>query len=166
MNGDQEERAQATNLALLKRLIGVKSVHYGIDLLTAALLLSGQLQPVGMFVVPEGFMLSLSGPLLGGVTMKTTTSGAKFVMAGLEVITAVFLIARVFGTTGVYVSSHRFSIVVAGLPIGSAPPVAALPGVPEQVLHQYEALLMRHFGLMKRRKRDVGNGMLRRKRKR
>ncbi|MCI0181835.1 hypothetical protein [Sulfoacidibacillus ferrooxidans] len=140
---------KGTKVDLYSRFLAVKSIHYGIDLLTAALILTGQLQPVGMFVVPEGFMLSFSGPIIGATEITTTTTGAAFVMDGLEVITAVLLIAQVFGTTGIYVTSHRFSIVVAGPPFGSKPSVANLPGVPASILNQYETMTMKHFGLIK-----------------
>lgn len=133
----------------LRRFFAVRSVHYGIDVVTAALILTGQIQPAGMFLVSEGFSISFTGPVLGYKGTEATTPGAGFVMGGLEVITAVLLIARVFGTIGVYVTSHRASIVVGGPLFGSTPTIANLPGVPARVLNDYEALAMRHFGLQK-----------------
>ncbi len=132
---------------IFRVLLGVKAVHYGLDLVTAALIVTGQLRPSGVFVVPEGSLISFTGPVLGGPVMKGIDMNASFIMTGLEVVTAVLLIAKVFSTTGVYITSGRASIVVAGLPLGAAASIANVPGVKPGVLNQYERLLMKYYGL-------------------
>ncbi|MCY0902006.1 MAG: hypothetical protein OWU32_07420 [Firmicutes bacterium] len=131
----------------LRALAAVHAVHYGVDLVTAALILTRQIMPSGLFVVPQGFLLSFTGPILGGTDIVSDQAGGEFILAGLEVVTAVFLIAQVFSTAGTYVTSHRCSIVVAGTLLGTQPPIANLPGVSTKVLDQFHKQLLRHYGL-------------------
>lgn len=142
------------HMRMLRALAGVKAVHYGLDLVTAALILSRQIVPSGLFVVSDGALLSFSGPILGGVDIAGTTPGADFVLAGVEVIVAILLIAQIYSTTGTYVTSHRCSIVVAGPGLGSQASVANLPGVPAKVLSELEQELLRRHGLQLTSKRD------------
>lgn len=135
------------HMRMLRALAGVKALHYGLDLVTAVLILTRQLTPSGLFIVPEGALLSFSGPILGGVDVVGTTPGADFALAGIEVIVAVLLIAKVYATTGTYVTSHRCSIVVAGPGLGTKASVANLPGVSGKVLDQLDRELLRRYGL-------------------
>jgi len=145
------------SVRLRRALAAVSAVHYGVDLVTAALILTRQIMPSGLFVVPQGFLLSFTGPILGGADITSDQAGGQFILAGLEVVTAVFLIAQVFSTAGTYVTSHRSSIVVAGTLFGTRPPVANLPGVPAKVLDEFNAQLLLHYGLRPAAKQPLGH---------
>lgn len=52
---------------------GVEALQYSIDFVTAIMLLTGRITTAGIFVVPEGFFLSATGPILGGDTFEGKT---------------------------------------------------------------------------------------------
>ena len=90
------------------------SIRYGIDLVTAVLLLTGQITTTGIFVVPEGFYLAASGPIFGGVRSTGTSTPATVVLSAVDALVAVLLILQAIRDTGVYITSQRFFIVFSG----------------------------------------------------
>ncbi len=92
----------------------IGSVRHGIDLVTAVLLLTGQITTTGIFVVPEGFYLASGGPIFGGVRSSGTSAPATVVLSAVDVLAAVLLILQAIRVTGVYITSQRFFIVFSG----------------------------------------------------
>ncbi|KUO96876.1 hypothetical protein [Ferroacidibacillus organovorans] len=124
----------------------LQGTHESIDLITAALLLAGQLTPSGLFVVPAGMNLSLSGPVLGGVLNEGVTPVAHATLRAIEVLSAVLLIGGALTTVGVYVTAQRASIVLGG-PILETPKTRTnIPGVPQKTLYAYQQLILKRFG--------------------
>jgi hypothetical protein len=89
-------------------------VQYGIDVGTAVLLLTGQITTSGIFVVPEGFYLAATGPILGGVRSKGRTVPATAALDGLDALVAILLLLNLIRVTGPYISSRRWFIAFSG----------------------------------------------------
>ena len=94
-----------------------RTVHRGMGLVTAVLLLTGQITIGGVFIAPSDFALSLSG-FFTGTGAVGATDRDNFVLDGLDIITAFLLILNQLQVIGTYITSKRFSIVVGGLIFG------------------------------------------------
>ena len=92
----------------------LRSIQYSIDFVTAILLLTGQITVGGIFVVPEGFYLSATGEILGGVRVTGRNEGGTGVLRMVNVITALLLIVNAIRVTGPYVTSGRVFLVFGG----------------------------------------------------
>lgn len=108
----------------------VQSIHRGMDVASAILLLTGQITIGGVFIAPEEFGLSLSGPFTGSGAIGTTPN-AQLIQDGLDVIAALLLIIGEFDVIGTYITANRFTIVIGGPPIGVAKTVAYVPSTRE-----------------------------------
>lgn len=107
----------------------VSGIYESIDLLTAVLLLTGQLMMTGVFVVPEGLYLSLTGPIIGGNKMEGKNKNAHAVLDLLDIFAGLLLAMGALTVTGPYVTSGSLFIVVSGPPLGITDvPVSAVPG--------------------------------------
>lgn len=89
-----------------------------LEIITIILLLTGQITIGGVFITPEGFSLSLSGPLTGRRVVIGKTEQAQVIHYGLDVITALLLILGEINVIGTLIASGRFTIVVGGPPFG------------------------------------------------
>lgn len=97
-----------------KSSTALRSIQYSIDFVTAILLLTGQITVGGIFVVPEGFYLSATGEILGGVRVTGRNEGGTGVLRMVNVITALLLIVNAIRVTGPYVTSGRVFLVFGG----------------------------------------------------
>jgi hypothetical protein len=96
-----------------------RSVHRGMGIVTAILLLTGQITIGGVFIAPSDFALSLSGPFTGSGAVGRTERD-NVVLDGLDIITALLLIVNQLQVVGTYITAGRFTIVVGGPIFGSA----------------------------------------------
>jgi len=122
----------------------------GLDIITATLLLTGQITLGGIFVAPSDFALSLSGPFTGSGAVGITKN-AQFVQDGVDIITALLLIIDEINVIGTYVTSDRFTIVVGGPPFGSAKTEAYAPRARE-FFRDYSELVMSRYNYRRKRK--------------
>ncbi|QSO52267.1 hypothetical protein JZ785_26650 [Alicyclobacillus curvatus] len=102
-------------------------VQYSIDFITALLLFTGQISTSGIFVVPDGFQLAMTGPIFGGVTLQGVNRNWDVVGAAVDRIVAILLILNVIRVTGPYITSGRFFLVVAGEIFGIKEIAGAVP---------------------------------------
>ena len=121
---------------------GLAALQYSIDFVTAILLLSGQLTTAGIFVVPEGFFLGATGPVLGGELYEGKTDEAAAAMKSISVVSAILLILNVIRVTGIYVTSGRAFIVFSGEIFGIKE-IAGTVGMEE--LNQNKASTLRSY---------------------
>ena len=97
-----------------KALHGVEVVQYSIDFVTAILLLTGRITTSGIFVVPEGFFLAATGPILGGDNLEGKTMQTALGLRAVNLVSAILLILNVIRVTGPYISSQRALIIFSG----------------------------------------------------
>lgn len=90
------------------------STQYSIDIITAILLLTGQITTSGIFFVPEGFYLAATGPIMGGVRLTGQLESASAVLDVVDVLTSILLILNAIRVTGPYITSGRIFIVFSG----------------------------------------------------
>lgn len=95
----------------------VPALYLGLDVVTAILLLTGQIAIGGVFITHDSFGLSLSGPFTGSGSRPSTPQSA-LVLDGLDVITALLLLLDQIHVIGSFLNTSRFTIVVSGPPFG------------------------------------------------
>ncbi|MEH7111005.1 hypothetical protein V7124_01365 [Neobacillus niacini] len=100
----------------------IASLQRDLNIVTAALLLTGQITIVGIFVTPPEFSLSLSGPLFGRTRLegKNGNKIATSLIDVIDVIIAILLIVDAIRVVSSVVGPTRFAINVSG-PIFGAP---------------------------------------------
>lgn len=100
----------------------IASLQRDLNLAAAALLLTGQITIVGIFVAPGEFSLSLSGPLFGRARIegKFGNNLTTTMIDILDVIIALLLIIDEIRVESAVVGPSRFSIIASG-PIFGAP---------------------------------------------
>ena len=110
-----------------KALHGVEVVQYSIDFVTAILLLTGRITTSGIFVVPEGFFLAATGPILGGDNLEGKTVQTALGLRAVNLVSAILLILNVIRVTGPYIYSQRALIIFSGEIFGIKPTTGAVP---------------------------------------
>lgn len=98
----------------------LQTVYQSINFFAAILLLTGQITNGGVFVTPESFSLSCSGPFTGR-TRKEAIPGvpqASLIIDAIDIIAALLLILGQIHVHGVYTTSGGFSLVLGGPPFG------------------------------------------------
>ncbi|MGE8203716.1 hypothetical protein ACQKP0_04065 [Heyndrickxia sp. NPDC080065] len=110
-----------------KRII--REIQRDISLVTAVLLLTGQITIRGVFVTSKAFRLSLGGPLTG--TPRTEgVDGNKIATAFIDVfdiIIAILLIKGLIAIEGTFVGASEFTLLVSGPIFGMQIPEPSLP---------------------------------------
>ncbi|RIV17285.1 hypothetical protein D2Q93_15570 [Alicyclobacillaceae bacterium I2511] len=107
----------------------VQALYVGVDLTMAVLLLTGQLTAVGVFILPEGIELSVTGPMFGGNRLVGRSMAATSTIAAIDLALALLLILGQLRFVGTYVSSRSLFLIITGPPLGITNlPVVTLPG--------------------------------------
>ncbi|MFC4767820.1 hypothetical protein [Effusibacillus consociatus] len=108
----------------------VESVYLMLDLITAALLLTGQITIRGVFFTTgASFSLSLAGPVTGGKRSEAVEEApsANLVLDFVDVLTALLLIIGEINVVGTLLTSGGFTIVVSGPIFGREKTEAYIP---------------------------------------
>ncbi len=118
------------------------TTQYSIDIVTAVLLLTGQITTTGIFFVPEGFYLGSTGPILGGVRSTGQSGSASVILDVVDVFAGLLLIMNALRVTGPYITSQRVFVVFSGPIFGIKQIVNVLE--PEKG-HESDALGLRDY---------------------
>ncbi|WP_026679075.1 hypothetical protein [Fictibacillus gelatini] len=123
----------------------IRFVQRNIDIITAVLLLTGQITIIGVFVTPGGFRLTVGGPLTGASRLESK-SGSKTVNAivdVIDIILAILLIADQINVRGTFLTSKRFTLNIGG-PITGVP--STVPDTPDlkEILTDFK-VISKHF---------------------
>ncbi|SDZ63286.1 hypothetical protein SAMN05421736_12319 [Evansella caseinilytica] len=98
----------------------IAGIHRSLAVITAILLLLGQLTIVGVFVTPRGFRVSIAGPITGFSRIESKT-GSPIVNAVIDVISfgiAGLLLKDSFQVTGSVLTARGFTVNVGGPLLG------------------------------------------------
>lgn len=107
-------------------------IYLDINLITAFLLISGQITMNGMFIQPAGgFSIPLQGPITGGRRLAGKSKIATIVIDSIDLILALLLIFGQISVRGTLIGSGFFSIVVSG-PIFGVPKTEVAPETKKQ----------------------------------
>jgi len=105
-------RMQTASLETSHRIL--RGMQYSIDFLTAILLLTGQITTSGIYIVPNGFFLAGTGPILGGVRLEGVSPATKYGLDIVDIINALLLIIDQVRVTGPFFTSGRVYMVWTG----------------------------------------------------
>lgn len=133
---------------LEKRLQTIISIQRNIDIITAFLLLTGQVTVVRLIVEPKGFALSVGGPLTG-IGRLEGISGNKTLSLILDIgdiLLAILLISDQINVSGIFLGPGRFSFNITGPIFGVPKHVPALPDL-EKVFTQFRWIVSEHFDI-------------------
>jgi len=138
------------------------SIERTLGLITAILLLTGQITIFGIFVRPGRFSLSLGGPITGGSRLEGIDNQGigKLVINFIDIILATLLILDEINVTGTFISSGEFTINVSG-PIFGYPRVVPITLPPENI-KTFNSVVSKHYTvpleLLNNLKRGESNG--------
>lgn len=123
----------------------IYSVERSLDLITATLLLTGQITIFGVFVRPGRFSLSLGGPLFGSARLEGKNQAllGDIIINFIDVILAILLIIGKIHVTGTFVSSGEFTINVSG-PIFGYPEIIPIT-IPQESIEQFNSIVSKYY---------------------
>ncbi|MED2970708.1 MULTISPECIES: hypothetical protein [unclassified Fictibacillus] len=126
----------------------IGALQRGLNLATAALLLTGQITIIGVFVTPGGFRPSLAGPLTGDTRLEgiNGNQAATTLIDVIDIGLAILLIADQIRVTGSFIGSARFTINVSGPIFGVPKPVPTLPSIRRESAF-FQKVVSRHFNV-------------------
>ncbi|MFP5105993.1 hypothetical protein ACSU6B_04355 [Neobacillus sp. C211] len=124
----------------------VISIQRTIDIITAFLLLTGQVTVVRLIIEPGGFALSVGGPLTGRARLEGK-SGNKTLSLLLDIgdiLLAILLISDQTNVSGIFLGPGRFSFNITGPIFGVPKHEPTLPDL-EKVFTQFRWIVSEHF---------------------
>lgn len=94
----------------------IATLQRELNIATAALLLTGQLTVVGVFIAPRAYSLSLGGPLFGSTRLegKNGNKLATALIDGLDIIIAILLLSDAIRAANIVIGPSGFAISVTG----------------------------------------------------
>ncbi|MCM3020324.1 hypothetical protein M3582_19765 [Priestia megaterium] len=92
------------------------AIQRDLDVVTAILLLTGQITIIGVFVTPGAFRVSVGGPITGTsrIEGKDGNAGINIIIDMIDVFLAALLLNNQINVSGAFISSGRFTINVSG----------------------------------------------------
>ncbi|MEH7180144.1 hypothetical protein [Neobacillus vireti] len=119
-----------------------------LNLVTAGLLLTGQITIIGVFITPPEFSLSLSGPLFGRARLhgKNGNIVATGLIDVLDIIIAILLIVDEIRVISSVLGPSRFSINVSGPIFGAPLYQPTLPSL-KRNYRFYRKIVSKHFDI-------------------
>lgn len=122
----------------------VQTIYRGIDILTAVLILTGQITNRGVFISGEQFSLPFAGPITGRTRKVSTIPQGNLILDTIAIIAAFLLILGEVNVIGILFASGGFTLVVSGPPFG-APKTEAY--VPEAIsfFSEYRDMVMKKW---------------------
>ena len=138
----------AYNTDTEKNIHFIATLQRDLNLLSAFLILTGQLTIVGVFVTPGGFSVSFSGPITGGSRLESRFGDqvTNKLIDVIDVIIAVLLIIDELRLVSTIFSQGRFSIDFTGPIFGNPIVEPTLPILQQnsQFIHNY---VIENFGI-------------------
>jgi hypothetical protein len=129
-----------------KRL--VREIQRNISVVTAALLLTGQITIRGTFVTPQAFRLSLGGPLTGTQRLegRNKNNTATILIDVIDIFIALLLLKGSIVVEGTFIGSREFTLIVSGPIFGMPIPEPSLPDLREDY-NLYKKVITKQFNL-------------------
>ncbi|MBZ6487599.1 hypothetical protein SFC34_03030 [Priestia aryabhattai] len=122
------------------------AIQRNLDVVTAILLLTGQITIIGVFVTPGAFRISVGGPITGTsrIEGKGGDAGINIIIDMIDVILAALLLNNQINVSGVFISSGRFTINVSG-PIFGVPKTEPALSELNQSSQFFHRTVSKHF---------------------
>ncbi|EKN64564.1 hypothetical protein P9E76_06885 [Schinkia azotoformans] len=124
----------------------ILTIQREIAIVTAVLLLTGQITIIGVFVTPGGFRASLGGPLTGAsrIESKTGSQTVNLIIDIIDIVLALLLIGDELRVTGSFIAPGSFTINVGGPIFGVPMPEPNLPTMKNEYRF-FQRIVDRHF---------------------
>ncbi|MEH7383696.1 hypothetical protein V7138_24785 [Bacillus sp. JJ1533] len=124
----------------------IASLQRDLNIVTAGLLLTGQITIIGVFITPPEFSLSLSGPIFGRARLegKNGNEISTAIVDVIDVIIAILLLVDAIRVIGSVFGPSRFSINVSG-PIFGAPLYEPTLPILKQNYRFYRKIVSKYF---------------------
>ncbi|MFE7820893.1 hypothetical protein ACFU1R_22090 [Priestia megaterium] len=122
------------------------AIQRNLDVVTAILLLTGQITIIGVFVTPGAFRVSVGGPITGTsrIEGKDGDAGINIIIDMIDVILAALLLNNQINVSGAFISSGRFTINVSG-PIFGVPKTEPALSELNQSSQFFHRTVSKHF---------------------
>ncbi|WP_419784755.1 hypothetical protein [Priestia aryabhattai] len=122
------------------------AIQRNLDVVTAILLLTGQITIIGVFVTPGAFRISVGGPITGTsrIEGKYGDAGINIIIDMIDVILAALLLNNQINVSGAFISSGRFTINVSG-PIFGVPKTEPALSELNQSSQFFHRTVSKHF---------------------
>ena len=122
------------------------AIQRNLDVVTAILLLTGQITIIGVFVTPGAFRISVGGPITGTsrIEGKGGDAGINIIIDMIDVILAALLLNNQINVSGAFISSGRFTINVSG-PIFGVPKTEPALSELNQSSQFFHRTVSKHF---------------------
>lgn len=122
------------------------AIQRNLDVVTAILLLTGQITIIGVFVTPGAFRISVGGPITGTsrIEGKDGDAGINIIIDMIDVILAALLLNNQINVSGAFISSGRFTINVSG-PIFGVPKTEPALSELNQSSQFFHRTVSKHF---------------------
>ena len=124
------------------------AIQRNLDVVTAILLLTGQITIIGVFVTPGAFRVSVGGPITGTsrIEGKDGNVGINIIIDMIDVFLAALLLNNQINVSGAFISSGRFTINVSGPIFGVPKHEPTLPDL-KRVFTQFRWIVSEHFDI-------------------
>ncbi|MDO6848924.1 hypothetical protein Q4S57_13265 [Priestia megaterium] len=122
------------------------AIQRDLDVVTAILLLTGQITIIGVFVTPGAFRISVGGPITGTsrIEGKDGDAGINIIIDMIDVFLAALLLNNQINVSGAFISSGRFTINVSG-PIFGVPKTEPALSELNQSSQFFHRTVSKHF---------------------
>ena len=122
------------------------AIQRDLDVVTAILLLTGQITIIGVFVTPGAFRISVGGPITGTsrIEGKDGNTGINIIIDMIDVFLAALLLNNQINVSGAFISSGRFTINVSG-PIFGVPKTEPALSELNQSSQFFHRTVSKHF---------------------
>ncbi|MCP1451981.1 MULTISPECIES: hypothetical protein [Priestia] len=122
------------------------AIQRDLDVVTAILLLTGQITIIGVFVTPGAFRVSVGGPITGTsrIEGKDGNAGINIIIDMIDVFLAALLLNNQINVSGAFISSGRFTINVSG-PIFGVPKTEPALSELNQSSQFFHRTVSKHF---------------------
>jgi hypothetical protein len=126
----------------------LRAIQRDMDIITAGLLLAGQFTIIGIFITPDGFALSVGGPLSGEsrIESKNNNQAVDATIDAIDILLAMLLISGKVGIGAITLSSDGFSFTIAGPIFGTQKPDPTLPNAPK-VFKEFNTVVSKYFDI-------------------
>ncbi|MDP4087337.1 MAG: hypothetical protein Q8934_22495 [Bacillota bacterium] len=124
----------------------VHSIQRNIDLITAGLLLSGQITIERIIVEPVGFALTAGGPLTGRPRLegKFGSPTLSLLIDISDIVLAILLITDQTNVSGLFIGPGLFSFNITGPIFGVPKNVPTLPNL-DRIFTQFRWIVSEYF---------------------
>ncbi|WP_157184194.1 hypothetical protein [Evansella cellulosilytica] len=129
MTAKDNEKNQEGNVEATLELIRI--IHRNLGIITAILLLTGQITIMGVFVTPRGFRVTMAGPITGSrrIESKTGNPLVNLTIDVIDILIAKQLLQDKFFITGSALTPFGFTINAGGPLLGVERMVPKVPSL-------------------------------------